>query len=174
MESLPSDINKERKKLFFIELVRVGIPFDDAYAVSAIVASYKPTEALTQQEIWLVNDVCRRWLDERNREMSLHQHLEELGMSHGSLSEPDDLANTTRFSDEIDSLIPQITPSKPNSETLKNKTEIASAKRPTVMAIARKLATLSHSSDKVRDVLILNSLNSYKQQYLPYEAQSFN
>ncbi|MBD2462092.1 hypothetical protein H6G89_13645 [Oscillatoria sp. FACHB-1407] len=163
METISSDLNnKERKKLFFIELVRAGISFDDAYVVSEIVASAKPPEDLTLQERWLVKEVCQKWLDERNRENFLQHRLEQLGTAYGSATSIQEPEKKTDLFDGIKAN--QTTPQPPSGKP-HSREENTATRQPTVLAIARKLAALSHSSEKIRDVLILNGLNSSKWQY---------
>lgn len=64
--------SQERKELLFrIELIHRLVPESQAAQVAKLLAADKPDELLTEEERQLVNDVCRLWLERRNRGRSL-------------------------------------------------------------------------------------------------------
>jgi hypothetical protein len=66
---------EEKEKLFHSELVKYGVKYELAAQAAKILVSGKPDELLTQQEIQLVEQVCREWL---TRHKSLSSLLRDI------------------------------------------------------------------------------------------------
>lgn len=66
---------EEKEKLDRTELVKYGVKSELAAQAAKILVSGKPDELLTEQEIQLVEEVCREWL---TRHRSLSSLLNEL------------------------------------------------------------------------------------------------
>lgn len=69
---------EEQERLLHTELVKLSVPFDEAAKVAKILASRKPDEFLTSEEIQLTKRVCKTWLERRDRALSLRSQLDEV------------------------------------------------------------------------------------------------
>ncbi|KYC42634.1 hypothetical protein WA1_14905 [Scytonema hofmannii PCC 7110] len=62
---------EEKERLFHTELVKHGVSYSDAARVAKILASEKPDELLTGEEIQLTTEACKIWLKQHKRLTSL-------------------------------------------------------------------------------------------------------
>ena len=67
---------EEKQKLFHTQLVKFGVEYEKARKASEILALQKPDEALTQEEIQLTKEVCKKWLAQHKRFKDLMSLLE--------------------------------------------------------------------------------------------------
>ncbi|RCJ41221.1 hypothetical protein A6770_09075 [Nostoc minutum NIES-26] len=66
---------QEKKKLLHTQLVKYGIHYRKAARAAEILASEKPDELLTDEEIQLTQEVCREWLKQRKRLDSIEENI---------------------------------------------------------------------------------------------------
>lgn len=64
---------EEKQQIFHTELVKCHIPYDQAAQVARILASEQLDEQLTPEEQQLVESVCRKWMQQRQRMSHLSQ-----------------------------------------------------------------------------------------------------
>ncbi len=57
----------EKERIFHTQLVKYGVEYDKAAKAAKILASGKPDELLTNEEIQLVKEVCRDWSIQNKR-----------------------------------------------------------------------------------------------------------
>ncbi|MBH8556233.1 hypothetical protein I8751_28665 [Nostocaceae cyanobacterium CENA357] len=57
----------EKEKIFHTQLVKYGVEYEKAAKAAKILASGKPDEQLTDEEIQLVTEVCRDWSVQNKR-----------------------------------------------------------------------------------------------------------
>ncbi|GAB1541830.1 hypothetical protein NUACC21_45030 [Scytonema sp. NUACC21] len=69
---------EQKETLYQSELFRYGVAYDKAAIAAKILASGKPDEDLTSEEIELVNEVCEAWLAKHKR----HKHLNPFITKH--------------------------------------------------------------------------------------------
>lgn len=58
---------QEKERLFQTELVKACVPYHQAEKVAYIIASEQPNEQLAEEDIQLVKQACRQWLEQRQR-----------------------------------------------------------------------------------------------------------
>ncbi len=58
---------QEKERFFHTELVKACVPYHQAAKAARIIASEHPNEQMPEEEIQLVNQVCRQWLEQRQR-----------------------------------------------------------------------------------------------------------
>ena len=64
---------KEKEEFLHTELVRHGVEYHKAAEVARILVSGKPDELLTEKEIKLATEVCRKWIIQRKRLAFINQ-----------------------------------------------------------------------------------------------------
>jgi hypothetical protein len=64
---------KEKEEFLHTELVRHGVEYHKAAEVARILLSGKPDELLTEKEIQLATEVCRKWIIQRKRLAFIHE-----------------------------------------------------------------------------------------------------
>ncbi|MBW4635124.1 MAG: hypothetical protein KME30_25470 [Iphinoe sp. HA4291-MV1] len=58
---------KEKEELLHTELVKYGVQYHKAAEVARILVSGKSDELLTDKEIQLATEACRKWIIQRKR-----------------------------------------------------------------------------------------------------------
>ena len=59
--------DKETEKIFCTELVKYGVEYEKAVLTAKILASGKPDELLSPEEIRIVKEACEKWFVQNNR-----------------------------------------------------------------------------------------------------------
>lgn len=72
--SLPVD---EQESILCSQLVKHNIKYSQAVAVSKLLVAQGSGRALTEAELQLTQQVCRQWLEQRQREQRLKAVLEQ-------------------------------------------------------------------------------------------------
>lgn len=68
---------QEKKKIFITELLKSGVEPQQAVKVANILATETPEEALTSEELQLVNAACEKWLKEHQRRTFVNSTLQQ-------------------------------------------------------------------------------------------------
>ncbi|HEY9295062.1 MAG TPA: hypothetical protein VIQ31_01580 [Phormidium sp.] len=69
---------EERKQLFHIELIKVGIDYRQAEKAAELLSESLPNEQLTQAEQQLIQVVCTQWLKYRKRMAFISQVINQI------------------------------------------------------------------------------------------------
>ncbi|MBD2037556.1 hypothetical protein H6F86_12375 [Phormidium sp. FACHB-592] len=73
--SLPVD---EQESILCLQLVKHNIKYSQAVAVSKLLVAQGSGRVLTEEESQLTQQVCRQWLEQRQRQQRLEAVLEHL------------------------------------------------------------------------------------------------
>lgn len=66
---------QEKERLFHTELVKSGVEYHTAAKAARILVSWQSDELLTSEEVQMLKDVCRQWLDQRKRLDRIHSAI---------------------------------------------------------------------------------------------------
>lgn len=69
---------EEKEQLFLSELVRCGVKYDTALQVAALLAAEKSDEQLNVEELQMMQEACKLWLQQRQRHSLISQVLESI------------------------------------------------------------------------------------------------
>lgn len=67
--------SQDKQQLLHTQLVKFGIHYRKAAIAAEILASGKPDELLTEEEIQLTKEVCKEWLKQRKRLDSIEENI---------------------------------------------------------------------------------------------------
>ncbi len=78
---------QEKERLFQTELVKACVPHHQATKVARIIASEQPDEHLAEEDIQLVKQACRQWLEQRQRWELISQTINKTASRHREIAE---------------------------------------------------------------------------------------
>lgn len=64
---------QEKEWLFQTELVKACVPHHQAVKAARIIATKQSDEQLTTEDLQMINQVCRQWLEQRKRRELISQ-----------------------------------------------------------------------------------------------------